>query len=122
MSRKAHINRAIKAGNTVYLGPLQPLDESGEPMAMGDVVIQTRVIVDWMAHYLEKADMTLANLVSVTVYLHDIGLMDEMDYVYRQLIPEPYPVLKVVVAHIAERGVVIEMTAIASSDPINVLD
>lgn len=107
-------NPAVKVGNTVYFGGIAPFGADGSVAAKGDVGEQVKVILDRMDGYLKKVGMGLENLVFVTIYLSDLKLYAEMNKVYAELMPEPFPARKVVQAPMTLEGMVVEMTGIAS--------
>src|ERR1700682_1864323 len=56
-----------------------------------DVAAQTRQRIANLQAILEAGGSSLTQLVKTTVFLADLRLFDEMNAVYRELIPEPRP-------------------------------
>ena len=114
-------NPAVKCGDTVYFGGIAPVDANNVVVAKNDVEKQVEVILQRIEGYLKKADMTLENLAFVTVYLSDISLYQKMNEVYQAIMPKPYPARKVIQAPMVLEGMVVEMTAVASKQPKEIL-
>lgn len=106
-------NPAIKSGETVFFGGIAPINTNGSIVGRNDVQHQAKVIIDRMASYLEKADMTLKNLVFVAVYLQDIGLYPSMNEAYSRFMPKPFPTRKVIETTLTLDGMLVEMSGIA---------
>jgi 2-iminobutanoate/2-iminopropanoate deaminase len=62
---------------------------------------------------LEKVGLGLADLVSVTVYLTDMGAFEAMNKVYAALLPAPYPARTTVGVSALPAGARIEIQGIA---------
>jgi undecaprenyl-diphosphatase len=114
-------NPAVKVGSTVYFGGIAPVDDAGKIVGANDVAVQTRRIFERIEQYLKKAGMNLTQLAFVTVYLKDISLYQPMNEVYGECMPEPYPARKVIQAPMTIEGMVVEFTAVASSEPKEIL-
>ena len=109
------LNVAVRTGDTIYFGGIAPIDDEGDILQPGNVEAQLEKIINRLEHVLDKAGLGLKNLCFVTVYLNDIHLYDRMNRVYAELMPKPYPARKVVETKFHMTGMVVEMTAIASS-------
>ena len=118
---KLPLNPAVKVGDTVYLGGIPPVDENNQIVEKGNMGAQVRRIFERMEGFLSKAGMGLKNLVFVTVYLSDIKMYREMNEVYGELMPEPYPARKVIQAPMTLNGMLVEISGIASAGEKQVL-
>ena len=80
-----------------------------------DVASQTRQTILNLQAILEAGGSSLAQLVKTTVFLSDIRLFDEMNAVYRELIPEPRPGRSTVEAKLARPEILVEIEGVAIS-------
>jgi enamine deaminase RidA (YjgF/YER057c/UK114 family) len=70
-----------------------------------------------MASLLTTAGCGLEDLAFITVYLSSLEDYDEMNRAYAEALPSPFPARKVVqTAHTID-GMLVEMTAVASTAP-----
>ena len=65
----SHYSDAVRAGDTVYVSGQASVDRHGALVGAGDVVAQTRQVLDNMKLALAAAGATLDDVVKVTVYL-----------------------------------------------------
>jgi reactive intermediate/imine deaminase len=65
----SHYSDAVVAGRTVYVSGQAAFDAAGRLVGEGDVVAQTRQVLDNMKQVLAAAGATLDDVVKVTVYL-----------------------------------------------------
>jgi 2-iminobutanoate/2-iminopropanoate deaminase len=65
----SHYSDAVRAGDTIYVSGQASVDGDGRLVGAGDVVAQTRRVLDNMTRALAAAGATLADVVKVTVYL-----------------------------------------------------
>jgi 2-iminobutanoate/2-iminopropanoate deaminase len=83
-------SQAVRGGHTIYLagqGPFNP--ETGEqPEGFEEQVRQTLQNLEAAAR---AAGASLGDAVRVGVYLHDIADLPEMNRIYQEVVPEPYP-------------------------------
>ncbi len=102
---------AVIAGDLIFVsGQIPKRLDTGE-MAGPSIEEQTRQVFTNLRMALEAAGASLADLVSVTVYLTDTDHWGEFDRIYRELFTPPYPTRAVVGAQL--RGILIEVSGIA---------
>ena len=77
---------------------------------------QTRQCIANVQAILEAGGSSLAQLVKTTVFLADMRTFDEMNAVYRELIPEPRPGRSTVEARLARPDLLVEIEAVAVVD------
>ena len=94
----------------VFVSGQRPADPATGEVKQG-VKEQTRQVLTNIESVLKEAGCTLADLVRTTVYLSDISYFNEMNEVYREMVPEPFPTRTTFGAQL--RGILIEIDAIA---------
>lgn len=102
---------AIRAGGFVYVSGQLPRDPASGELVGDDVESQTRQVVRNVQRALEAAGATLADLVSVTVYLADVDDWGRFNAVYKTLLTPPYPTRTAIGANL--RGILVEISAVA---------
>jgi 2-iminobutanoate/2-iminopropanoate deaminase len=83
-------SQAIKTGDFVFCSGQLPINPADGKMP-ADIKAQTVQSLANVQAILNEAGMTLANIVKTTVYLADMSLFKEMNEVYGELVPAPYP-------------------------------
>jgi 2-iminobutanoate/2-iminopropanoate deaminase len=56
-----------------------------------DAEAEVHLVMDSVKQTLERAGLTMADLVSVTIYCTDLDLYDKFNAIYRSYFPEHYP-------------------------------
>jgi 2-iminobutanoate/2-iminopropanoate deaminase len=102
---------AARAGDFVFVSGQVPKDPTTGNLAGDDVESQTRQVVRNVERALVSAGASLADVVSVTVYLADIDDWGKFNAVYKEVMPQPYPTRTALGASL--RGILVEMNAIA---------
>ena len=109
---KGAYSPGVRAGGFVFVSGQVPRDpRTGALVGEDDVRTQTRQTLANVAGVLAAAGASLADVVSVTVHLADVGDWAAFDAVYRETFAPPYPTRTVVGA--ALRGILVEVTAVA---------
>lgn len=103
-------SQGIDAGRYVFVAGQRPLNAETGEMAQG-IQNQTRQVLKNIESVLREAGCGLQDIVRTTVYLSDIAHFAEMNEVYSQMMPEPYPARTTVGCHL--RGILVEIDAIA---------
>jgi 2-iminobutanoate/2-iminopropanoate deaminase len=102
---------AVRAGDFLYVSGQVPRDARTGATIGKDVVEQTRQVVSNLEAVLIAGGATLADVVSITVYLADPSLWTTFNTIYRELMPEPYPTRTAIGASL--RGFLVEISAVA---------
>lgn len=103
-------SQGILAGDLMFVSGQRPVDPATGEMREG-IKEQTRQVITNIKSVLEKAGYTLDDIVRTTVYLSDISYFNEMNEVYREMMPEPFPARTTFGTQL--RGILIEIDAIA---------
>jgi 2-iminobutanoate/2-iminopropanoate deaminase len=110
----APLSPAILSGSLLFLSGQVAIDPA-TGLIVGDTVAeQTRQVIANMDNLLASAGMTLAKLCKVTIYLTDLAAFSEMNAVYSELIPSPFPARATVGVSLNDPRLLIEMEAIAA--------
>jgi 2-iminobutanoate/2-iminopropanoate deaminase len=96
----------------MFVSGQTPRDQATGLVVEGDIEAQARLTLANMERILLAGGATLANVVSITVYLADENDWGEFDRVYRTVFSPPYPARAVVGASL--RGILVEISAIAT--------
>ncbi len=102
---------AVRAGDFVFVSGQIPKDPATGQLAGTDVESQTRQVVRNVERALASAGAALSDVVSVTVYLADIGDWGKFNTVYKEIMTQPYPTRTALGADL--RDILVEMSAIA---------
>jgi len=81
---------AVLAGNTLYLAGRLGLDPATNAPPK-EVEQEVKLLLDGFKTVLAKADMTMENLVTVTVYCPDLSLFSRFNEVYKTYFGKEFP-------------------------------
>lgn len=103
-------SQAIVADKFVFVAGQRPQDpETG--FISNDIKGQTRQCIKNIEKILQEAGSSLENIVRSNVYVSDIKYFDEMNEVYREMIPTPFPSRTTIGVQL--RGILVEIEVIA---------
>jgi 2-iminobutanoate/2-iminopropanoate deaminase len=103
----------IKANGFIFTAGQVGTDPRTGKLAGPDVATQTRQTIANLRAVLEAGGSSLEQLVKTTVFLADMRLFDDMNAVYRELIPEPRPGRSTVQASLARPEILVEIEGVA---------
>ena len=106
----APVSDANRAGKHVWLVAIAEDPATGEIVG-GGIEEQTRRTLMNLDQAVRAAGGTLADIVSVQVFLIDRADAKGMNAVYREYFTEPYPVRATVIAGLLAEGLKVEMLA-----------
>lgn len=101
----------IVAGNTLFVAGQEGSDAKGN-LADG-IGPQTQAALDNIGKVVKQAGFEMSDIVSVTVYLADIHDFQDMNKVYRTVMPDPKPARATVQVGGLVNGARVEISAIA---------
>jgi reactive intermediate/imine deaminase len=108
----AAYSQAVKVNETVYLAGQGGFDPATGELAGDDMAGQTRQALTNLRHVIEAAGGSLADFVSVRVFITDHALFPEMNEVYGEFFAAPYPARTTVTTGLGP-GMKVEIDAIA---------
>lgn len=106
-------SQGIMAGDTLYLAGQIAIDPATGDLTPGTIEEETTLVLENLAAVLEAAGMSLANVVSTTVFLADLDEFGAMNAVYATFFPENPPARATVQVARLPRDVKVEIAAIA---------
>jgi enamine deaminase RidA (YjgF/YER057c/UK114 family) len=102
---------------TLYISGLTARDPSGAVVGEGDYRVQTKQVCENLKAAVEAVGGTLANIVSVNVFVMDAGQFKTIHEVRREYFPsEPPASTMVEVTSLVDKRCLIEINAIAVLD------
>lgn len=108
--------QAVRVGPLVFVSGQGPISRATNQPIEGDFAVQVRETFANLEKILQAAELSLAHVVKVTVYLADISRVPDFNKLYEALMPRPFPARTLVQAGL--RGVDVEMDVIAAHSAI----
>lgn len=106
---------AIKSGDTVFLSGLVSRNGKDNSVVQGDIIAQTKTVLDNAGELLKAAGLTHANVVSARIYLPDTAVFQQMNETYRTYFPSAPPARATVKMGLAGSQYAVEITMVAST-------
>ena len=106
----------IKANGFVFASGQVGIDPRTGQVAGPDVAAQTRQVIENLRAVLEAGGSSLDRLVKTTVFLADMRTFEQMNAVYREMIPEPRPGRSTVEARLARAELLVEIEGVGVAD------
>ncbi|MGB9417215.1 MAG: RidA family protein [Acidobacteriaceae bacterium] len=100
------------AGNTLYVAGQQGPDAHGKVTGT-DITLQTTNAIAAVEKVVKEAGFQMTDIVAVTVYVTDLNDVEQMNVVYKKLMPDPKPARATVQVAGLIGGAKIEISAIA---------
>ncbi len=112
-SSQTPFSSAILVGNTLYISGMLGTDRATGKIAGETITAQAEQIFRNFDVVLKKAGMTLANVVSTTVFITDFKEFAEFNAAYRKGFPKNPPTRATVQVSALAMGAKVEISAIA---------
>jgi 2-iminobutanoate/2-iminopropanoate deaminase len=106
-------SQGIIAGGFLYTAGQIPLDPVSTQIVGGDIVAQTRQVMDNLQAVLAAAGASWKDVVKTTVYLKDLGDFPRMNEVYSEAMGDARPARSTVQVAALPRGVLVEIDLVA---------
>ncbi len=107
-------SQAIQVGNLVYTSGQIPIDPVTGAFVEGGIKEQTRQALTNVRAILEKAGLTMSQVVKTTVFMADMGDFADMNAVYAEFFDKPYPARSAVAVKTLPKGALVEIEVVAS--------
>lgn len=111
---KGPYSQAIRAGSLLFVSGQVSIDPKTGALLAGDIQTETERALENLKLVLEDAGSSLDDVVSVTIYLREMGQFAAMNEVYRRYFPNDPPTRTCVGISDLIGGLQIELNAIAS--------
>jgi len=105
---------AIRAGQLLFVSGQIALDPATGQMTAGDVVAQTRRVMDNLGALLEAAGLAFSDVIRTTIFLADMDDFAAVNDVYGTYFTPPAPARATVQAARLPKDARVEIDAIAS--------
>ncbi len=106
-------SQGIIAGGFLYTAGQIPIDPGTRQVVEGDIVVQTRRVMDNLQAVLAAAGAGWKDVVKTTVYLQDMGDFPRMNEVYSAAMDDARPARSTVQVSALPRGVLVEIDLVA---------
>jgi len=106
-------SQAIQAGNFLFLSGQIPLDPVSGELVKGDIRQQARRVLENLKGVLESQNLSMEDVVKVTIFLKDMGNFNQVNEVYATYFPSSPPARSTVEVARLPRDADIEIEAIA---------
>ena len=106
-------SQAIQVGNLVYTSGQIPIDPATGMFVEGGIKEQTRQSLLNVKEILEKAGLTMKDVVKTTVFMADMNDFADMNAVYAEFFSEPYPARSAVAVKTLPKGALVEIEVVA---------
>ena len=106
-------SQAIRAGNFLFLSGQVAFDPATGELVKGNIVEQTRRVLENMRAVLESEGLGLADVVKTTVFMKNIEDFARMNEIYASYFSSPHPARSTIEVARLPRDVQIEIEAIA---------
>jgi 2-iminobutanoate/2-iminopropanoate deaminase len=106
-------SQAIRAGNLLFLSGQVAFEPTTGELIKGDIVQQTRRVLENMKAVLEAEKLSMADVVKTTVFMKNIENFARMNEVYASYFPSPHPARSTVEVARLPKDVEVEIEAVA---------
>lgn len=106
-------NQAIQVGNLVYTSGQIPIDPATGNFVEGGIKEQTRQSLLNVKAILEEAGLTMSDVIKTTVFMADMNDFSDMNAVYSEFFPDPYPARSAVAVKTLPKGALVEIEVVA---------
>lgn len=102
-------SQGILCGDFVILSGQLPIDPKTQQLVDGDIVVQTKQVLDNIGAILAEVGLEYHHVLKATIYLTDMADFKAFNEVYAQYFCEPYPARSTVVVKELAFGAKIEI-------------
>jgi len=103
----------VRAGDTLYVSGCLPMDGEGQSIGIGDVRVQTKVVLDTIKDIVEAGGGTLADIAFNSIFLKDLADYAAMNEVYKTYFPSNPPARYCIRADLVRPEFLVEISSVA---------
>ena len=103
----------VKSGNTVYVSGILAMDADGNTVGSGDIMEQTRHVIEAIRAVVEEAGGTLEDIAFNQIFLADLSDYAGMNEVYAKYFGENPPARYCIKAELVKPEFLVEIASIA---------
>ena len=107
-------NQAVQIGNMLFVSGQIALDPKDGSLFVGDIAIETEIVMNNISAILTEAGMTFENIIKTSIFLMDMGKFASVNEVYARYFSDNYPARETVQVAGLPRGVQVEISVIAA--------
>jgi reactive intermediate/imine deaminase len=109
----APYSACTKSGNLVFVSGMVALNAKGELVGRGDIVAQTKQVLDNVQAVIEAAGAKMSDIAKTTVFITDLANLAAYNEVYKTYFPSDPPARATVKADLVNKDFLIEIDAFA---------
>lgn len=106
-------SQAVEVDNLVFLSGQIGIDPNTGNIVAGGVAAETRQVMANIRAVLEKANLTLADIIKTTIFLANLADFTEVNQIYAEYFTKDFPARSTVEVKSLPKGAKIEIEAIA---------
>ena len=110
----SHYTDAVRFGDLLFVSGIAPFDSTGEVVGEGDVVAQTRQVLQNLLDALRTVGADMSDVLKVTVFLIDINDRSAINPVRQEFFGDARPASTLIeVSALADPEMLVEIEAVA---------
>ena len=110
----SHYTDAVRFGDLLFVSGIAPFDSTGEVVGEGDVVAQTRQVLQNLLDALRTVGADMSDVLKVTVFLTDINDRQAINPVRQEFFGDARPASTLIeVSALADPEMLVEIEAVA---------
>ncbi len=106
-------NQAVEVNGFIYTSGVLPMDKVTGEICGGDVISQTKLILENLKAILQAEGLTLDDVVKTTVFMTDLSSFADMNEVYAEFFKGFHPARSTIQVVALPKGALLEIEAIA---------
>lgn len=103
----------VRAGDTVYISGILPMDTTGGTVGEGDVRAQTRCVIEAIKSVVEAAGGALSDVAFNQIFLADLGDYAAMNEIYKEYFGTNSPARYCIRADLVKPEFLVEISSTA---------
>ena len=103
----------VRAGDTVYISGILPMDATGEIVGEGDVRAQTRCVIEAIKRVVEAAGGALSDVAFNQIFLADLDEYAAMNEIYKEYFGTNSPARYCIRADLVKPEFLVEISSTA---------